>query len=264
MMGPSLVVLAAGRGVRFGGLKQLVAVRDDGATVTDVLIRRAAAAGIEHAVVVVRSEIEDQMRAQLARMGPAGIPVDLAVQRRPRGTADAVLASRDAVGGALVVVNGDDLYPASAFALIVAHLRDAPEQEHAAVGFRVDRTLIGSRPEMRARLTVDERGALIALREGRVETGRGLRFATPTSVDEMAGDELVSMNIWGFRSSVFDALAEATTDLGGHEPEVELYLPDVVGKMIASGATVRVLPSDDSCIGITYPEDVAAVRAAMA
>jgi bifunctional N-acetylglucosamine-1-phosphate-uridyltransferase/glucosamine-1-phosphate-acetyltransferase GlmU-like protein len=260
--GSSLVVLAAGRGTRFGGLKQLVAVRDDGATVTDVLVRRAADAGIEQAVIVVRAAIEELIRAHVDGMGAAGIPVELAVQRRPRGTADAVLAAREVVGGALVVVNADDLYPAGAFSLIATHLRDAPAHEHAVVGFRLDRTLVGSRPEARALLTIDEAGALVAIREGRVEKDGGLRFRAAMSVDVLRGDEIVSMNMWGFRPSVFDALAAAVAELGAHDPDVEVFLPDVVAMMIAGGATVRVLLSDEACIGITYREDVDAVRAA--
>jgi len=259
--GSSLVVLAAGRGTRFGGLKQLVAVRDDGATVTDVLVRRAAKAGFEQAVIVVRPAIEELVRAHLDEMGAAGIPVELAVQRRPRGTADAVLAARDAVGGPFVVVNADDLYPAGAFALIATHLRDAPAREHAVVGFRLDRTLVGSRPEARALLSIDAAGTLAAVREGNVGKD-GLHFITAMSVERLRGDEIVSMNMWGFRPSVFDALATAVAELGAHDPDVEVFLPDVVAMMIAGGATVRVLQSDDACIGITYREDVDAVRAA--
>src|SRR2546423_12219513 len=174
MTSSTLVVLAAGRGTRFGGLKQLVAVRDDGATVTDLLVRRAADAGIEKAVIVVRPEIEAQVRAHVEAIGSTGIPVELVVQRRPRGTADAVLAARDAVGGPFVVVNADDLYPASAFSSIARHLRDAPAHENAVVGFRVQRTLVGSRPESRALLTIDGAGVLVAVREGSVVKDGGL------------------------------------------------------------------------------------------
>src|SRR5438067_897897 len=131
MTGSSLVVLAAGRGTRFGGLKQLVAIRDDGATVADLLVRRAADAGIEQAAIVVRPEIEEQFRAHVDAMDAPKIPVELVVQHRPRGTADAVLSARHAVGGQFVVVNADDLYPAGAFSLVATHLRNAPAHENA-------------------------------------------------------------------------------------------------------------------------------------
>jgi bifunctional N-acetylglucosamine-1-phosphate-uridyltransferase/glucosamine-1-phosphate-acetyltransferase GlmU-like protein len=260
--GSSLVVLAAGQGVRFGGVKQLVAVRDDGATITDVLIRRAADAGLERAVIVVRAEIEELMRSHLDESDRAPIPVELAVQTRPRGTADALLSARGAVDGSVVVVNADDLYPAEAFRSIANHLRHASADEHAVVGFRLDRTLIGPRPEARALLTFDEHGGLAAVREGSVEKGDGLQFRTATAIAPLRGDEIVSMNMWGFRPSVFDALATAVAERGTRDPEAEVYLPDVVSTMIAAGDTVRVLGSDEDCIGITYREDLDTVRAA--
>jgi len=261
MTGSSLVVLAAGLGTRFGGLKQLVAIRDDGATITDLVVRRAADAGIDRAFIVVRPAIEELVRAHFDAMGTAAIPVELVVQHQPRGTADAVLSTRQAVEGSFVVVNADDLYPAGAFSLIATHLRDAPAHEHAVVGFRVDRTLVGSRPESRALLTIDETGLLVGVREGSVEKDDGLQFRTATSVDRLRGDEIVSMNMWGFRPSVFDALAATVADLGAHAPDVEVYLPDVVALMVAGGTAVRALLSDEACIGMTYREDVAAVRA---
>jgi NDP-sugar pyrophosphorylase family protein len=258
--GTSLVVLAGGLGTRFGGTKQLVAVREDGATVTDVLLERAAAAGIARAVIVVRPEIEDRLRARADRMERTGIRVEVVLQNRPRGTADAVLAAREAIDGSFVVVNADDLYPAVAFSLVAGHLREARSTEHAVVGFRLDRTLVGSRPEARALLTVDEAGAPVAVREGRVEKGAVLRFVTAMSVEPLAGDERVSMNMWGFRPSVFDALAVAVAGAPVTTRATEVLLPDVVATMIDQGDTVRVLGCDEPCIGITYPDDVDAVR----
>jgi len=255
------VVLAAGRGRRFGGLKQLTAVRSDRATVTDVLMQRAAEAGVAETVIVVRAEIEPQLRAHLDAIGWPAIPTTFAVQRHARGTADAVLAARDAVEGALIVVNADDLYPASAFRALVDHLRDAPDNEHATVAFRLDRTLLGTRPESRARLTTDDRGLLGDVREGRVEKDGGLRFVRGDESEPLRGDELVSMNLWAFRPSVFAHLAASVSE---HDGELgEVYLPDVVARMVATGATVRVLPSDETCIGLTYGDDVDALRTAL-
>src|SRR5207244_4504872 len=134
------------------------------------------------------------------------VRVDLINQRRPWGTADAVLAARDAVPGPIVVVNADDLYPASAFAALAQHLRHAPAAEHASVGFRLDRTRVGSRPESRALLDADEAGALRAIREAKIESDGEGRFSIADSAEAVAGDQLVSMNIWAFRPSVFAAL----------------------------------------------------------
>jgi NDP-sugar pyrophosphorylase family protein len=258
----TLVVLAAGRGTRFGGPKQLVAVREDGSTITDILLRRAADAGVERAVIIVNGDIESRVRAHLDGFTP-DVRVDLAVQRRPRGTADAVLAARGAVPGPVVVVNADDLYPASAFGALAGHLRDAPAHEHAAVGFRLDRTRVGSRPESRALLDTDAAGALRAIREAQIERGGDAKFTITESPEVVGGDQLVSMNIWAFRPDVFDALDAAVAEHDERGFDREVFLPDVVASMVASGATVRVLPSEETCLSLTYADDLDAVRSAL-
>jgi bifunctional N-acetylglucosamine-1-phosphate-uridyltransferase/glucosamine-1-phosphate-acetyltransferase GlmU-like protein len=255
------VVLAAGRGQRFGGLKQLAAMRADRATVTDVLLERAAEAGVERAVIVVRAEIEPQLRAHLDAIGWPEIPTVFAVQRQPRGTADAVVAARDALDGSAIVVNADDLYPASAFRTLVAHLRDASNEEHATIAFRLDRTLLGARPESRALLLVDDDGVLVGVREGRIEKTRGLRFVRDDRSEPVPADALVSMNMWGFRPSGLAAIETAVSTNDGAAGEI--YLPDVVAQMVAAGAPVRALPSDEVCIGLTYADDVDALRSAL-
>src|SRR5712675_176569 len=113
----SVVVLAAGRGSRFGGLKQLAPVGAHGAAIMDVLVRRAAEAGFGRAVIVIAPGMADAVWAHLAGLPDPGIPIALATQvprpgrTRPLGTADALLSARPAVDGSFVVVNGDDLYP---------------------------------------------------------------------------------------------------------------------------------------------------------
>jgi bifunctional N-acetylglucosamine-1-phosphate-uridyltransferase/glucosamine-1-phosphate-acetyltransferase GlmU-like protein len=258
----TLVVLAAGRGTRFGGPKQLVAVREDGSTITDILLRQAAAAGVERAVIVANADIEQRFRDRLDAMTADG-PVELVIQRLPRGTADAVLTARHAVPGPIVVVNADDLYPASAFTALAAHLRDAPAHEHVAIGFRLDRTRVESRPRSRALLDVDATGVLRRIREAQIVSGRGAPFSLAGSGDPVAGDQLVSMNIWAFRSSVFDALERALSEHEEHGATGELLLPDVVTSMVDAGSTVRVLPTVETCIGLTYADDLDAVRSAL-
>jgi bifunctional N-acetylglucosamine-1-phosphate-uridyltransferase/glucosamine-1-phosphate-acetyltransferase GlmU-like protein len=264
-MAPSevtLVVLAAGRGTRFGGPKQLVAVRDDGSTITDILLRRAGDAGIECAAIVVHPDIETEVRSHLVAF-PPDIPVRLVLQRHRRGTADAVLAARDSVAGPIIVVNADDLYPASAFAALAAQLRDAPAHEHAAVAFRVERTRIGSRPESRALLDVDESGLLRGIREAKIKRDDDGGFSTTEAREAVSADRLVSMNIWAFRHAVFDALQPAVDDFERRAVGGEVYLPEVVASMVAAGDAVRVLPSDETCVSLTYPEDLDAVRSAV-
>jgi bifunctional N-acetylglucosamine-1-phosphate-uridyltransferase/glucosamine-1-phosphate-acetyltransferase GlmU-like protein len=273
---PSVVVLAAGLGSRFGGLKQLVAVGADGAAIMDILVRRAAAAGFGDAVIVVAPGTEEAVRAHLDAMPAAPVPVGLAVQQpapsprssptsRPLGTAAAVLAARGAVTGSFAVVNGDDLYPADGFEMLARHLRDAPPTEHAMVAFRAGRTLTGDRPVSRALVETDAAGALRAIREGTVvPTPDGLRFEAGAETFALPAEQPVSMNMWAFREPIFGALQRAVAAFVAAGCDGEVFLPDVVAAMVEAGATVRVLVSDHSCVGVTHNEDLGAVKAALA
>src|SRR5262249_53334413 len=160
--------------------------------------------------------------------------------------------ARDVVAGSIVVVNADDLYPPGAFASIAAHVRDAPAHEHAVVGFRLDRTRLGSRPESRALLDVDASGVLRRVREARIGLRSDGAFAAAGLSEVVASDQLVSMNMWAFRASVFDALQKAVAERDKGSVGGEVFLPDVVASMLEEGATVRVLRSDEPCVGITY------------
>jgi NDP-sugar pyrophosphorylase family protein len=268
--GPSVVVLAAGAGSRFGGPKQLAEVGPAGEAIMDVVVRRAAAAGFARAVIVVAPEMVEDVRDHVAARGAAGIPIEVVVQRsvpgraKPLGTAAAVVAADAAIDGTFVVVNGDDVYPADAFALIADHLRNAPPDEHALVAFRVAKTLTSDRPVSRAAIEIGAQSQLLAVREGTVVRGQeGLRFETATSVQPLADDMPVSMNMWGFRDSVLGAFADAVDEFVASDRAGEVLLPDVVTALVRSGAVVRVLVSEGTCIGVTHPEDVVAVRNAL-
>ena len=183
---PSVVVLAAGLGSRFGGLKQLAEVGTDGAAIMDILVRRAADAGFGGAVIVVAPETEPVVHAHLDAMPAGPVPVRLAVQplapgrARPLGTAAAALAARGTVTGSFAVVNGDDLYPADGFERLARHLRDrAARRARDGRVPRRGRTLTGDRPVSRALVETDGTGALRSIREGAVvSTADGLRFET--------------------------------------------------------------------------------------
>lgn len=253
----SLVVLAAGRGTRFGGLKQLVAVRDDGAMITDVLIERAAHVGITHVVVVVSEETETLMRDHLTARGTVAFVVR---QAGARGTAEALATARAVTSGPVVVLNADDLYPPQAFTLAASHLASAPVPGHAVIGFEVAKTLYGTRPQSRALLEVAD-GRLIGIREGRVSQDPDLTFTAasaqpdPAAVAErLGGTELVSMNAMVLERDIFDRLDDALTETPSGSPEV--YLPDVLAGIVAEGVRVRVLACGEPCHGLTYPEDV--------
>lgn len=250
-----LVVLAAGMGRRFGGLKQLTPVGAQGEAIMDVLLARAATCGFGGAVVIVRAEIESAVTAHFEAHSPP-MPWRIVVQPvpdgrdRPMGTAHALLMCRDTIAGPFAVVNADDLYPLDAFDALARHLSTA--DEHALVAFRLEQTLVGDRPVSRALLELA--GDHLA---GIHENTSVRRTSTP-------GDAWVSMNMWGFRHTIFDDLASAVDAFIARGAHGEVLLPDVVSSMVANGTPVRVLRCAEACIGITYAEDVEAVRTALA
>jgi bifunctional N-acetylglucosamine-1-phosphate-uridyltransferase/glucosamine-1-phosphate-acetyltransferase GlmU-like protein len=237
-----LVILAAGLGTRFGGLKQLTPIGPNGEAIMDLLLARAGKEGYDRAVVVIRPDIRGVVNAHFGRYPPP-IPVELAEQTEPIGTADAVLTAQRAVRGPFVVANADDLYPVEAFALLARHIRMT--NEHAMVAFRAGRTMVDDQPERRARIDIGEDGRL----NGVVET-------TLCPSEGFDTDSWISMNLWGFQPSVFDALARAVAARSSSE----VYLPDVAGAMVAGGALVRVILCELPCVGITRADDVDAVR----
>jgi molybdopterin-guanine dinucleotide biosynthesis protein A len=268
--GLTLVVLAAGSGTRFGGRKQLAVVGPDGAAIMDISVRRAATAGFDRAVIVIAPGMEAQVREHLVAVGDPPIPVEVAVQplvpgrSRPLGTADAVLAARAAVHGSFAVVNGDDVYPERAFAQLAASLSGGSKREHALVAFRVGQTLGGDRAVSRARLDLDDARALVAIHEGTVVPGGdGRIFETAEGSKAIGEDALVSMNMWGFRPSIFEPLAAAVAQFVADDRDGEAWLPSVVQAEIDAGVIVRVLVSEERCFGVTHEADLAAVRSAL-
>src|SRR5262245_24431305 len=187
----------------------------------DLLLARASTEGYDRAVVVIRPDIRDVVHAHFRRYPPA-IPVELAEQDEPIGTADAVLAAQRAVHGPFVVANADDLYPVEAFAVLARHIRMTNEQ--AMVAFRAGRTIVSDHLERRASRDIGEDGRL-----------KGIEEATLCPSEGFDKDSWISMNLWGFQPSMFDALARVLAS----RATGEVYLPDVVGAMIAGGAIVR-------------------------
>ncbi len=276
-----LVVLAAGRATRFGGVKPLASVGINGEAILDVLASDALAAGFRRFVLVIGDETGPALRYHVARTWPADVRVDLALQGNPRGTVDAVLAAahlldEDAPFG---VVNADDLPGEGGLALLAGCLRGAG-QDNAAVCYRLGDSLLGDAPVTRGLCQVDAEGMLVAMDErrhvGRLADGR-IVADDGREPKELDPAQLVSMNVWGFRPEVIGLLRSA---LAAADGGTEVLLPEVVDGLLAqrragtvgtagtggtAGTTgtmaVRVLPSPDRCIGVTHPVDVALVQA---
>jgi UTP-glucose-1-phosphate uridylyltransferase len=277
-MAPTLLVLAAGMGSRYGGLKQIDPVGPSGETVLDYAVFDAIRAGFARVVFVVRREFEDAFRSAVTAKYAGRIAVELVYQslddlppgfdvpagrEKPWGTGHAVWCARSALEGPFAVINADDFYGASSYAGLAKFLAKAAGCEFAIVGFRLANTLSENGTVSRGVCEV-QGGRLVSITEqkaiARSDVGPAGRFS---------GDEIVSMNFWGFTPAVFDGL-DAGLRLflagSGTDPKAEYYLPAAISDQISrKAATVDVIPSTDSWFGITYREDrphvAAAVRA---
>lgn len=278
---PSLVVLAAGMARRYGGCKPLAPVGPHGEAVIDLLASDALDAGFGHLVLVIHPETGPAIRYHVERTWPASVSVAYAEQRLPLGTVHAVLAARSdlAERQPFAVANADDVYGQAAMALLAARLGTEAD-EHALVGYHLASTIVTDAPVTRGVCRVDGQGRLTAIDERR-QVSRlpdGATFLAQDGVDpdKLSGDELVSVNLWGFRDSIwttFEAAMAASgldeealiaeAEAGAEIPKAEVLLPEVIGTMIATGQgwPVRVLETDASCIGVTHAEDLPVVRA---
>ena len=278
---PSLVVLAAGMARRYGGCKPLAPIGPHGEAVIDLLASDALGAGFGHLVLVIHPETGPSIRYHVERCWPTSISVSFAEQRLPLGTVHAVLAARSDVGEGqpFAVANADDVYGRAAMGLLAARLGDGAD-EHALVGYHLASTIVTDAPVTRGVCRVDGGGRLTAIDERR-QVSRlpdGATFLAQDGVlpDKLPGEALVSVNLWGFRDSIwhtFDAAMEgsgldeealiATVESGADIPKTEVLLPEVIGTMIASGRgwPVQVLETDSSCIGVTHAQDLPVVRA---
>ncbi len=277
-----LVVLAAGMGSRFGGVKQLDPVGPSGETVMDYAVYDAVRAGVERVVFVIRRELDEAFHAQIGSRYTGAVSVAYAFQElgslpggravpegrtKPWGTGQAVLAAADVVGGSFIVINADDFYGRRAYEglaerLAVSH---APGS-YAMVAFPLVNTLSEYGSVSRGVCdVVDGRLRSVVEHTGLTPDADGVKDVSGV---RFSGDELVSMNFWGLQPDVFGRLeaqfAQFLDERGG-DPKAELYLPAVIDRLVAEGsATVDVLTSPDQWFGMTYAADRSAVAARLA
>ena len=239
----TLVVLAAGLGTRYGGLKPLAPVGPSGEALLDYALYDARRAGFTRAVLVVRRETEGLFRRHVAGA------VDCVIQEAPLGTGHAVLAARDAVAEPFAVCNADDFYGAEAYHLVRRHLA-AGSPDYAVVAYPLAETLSPYGGVSRAIVAMDPGGYLTRLTEVRDIV--------------RAKDEVVSMNFWAFTPAVFPALERQFARFEA-PPSGEFLLSTALNEQVAAGAArVRVLRTSERWFGITFPGDQAAASEAIA
>ncbi len=286
----ALVVLAAGIGSRYGGLKQMDPMGPSGEIIIDYSVYDALRAGFNKVVFVISKAIEDAFRERIGRTIEKQVDTDYVFQRiedvppgfgvpegrkKPWGTAHATLTSRGAVDRPFGVINADDFYGRTAYQAVADYLRATAGRggipDYCMVGYQVGNTLTEHGTVARAECQVDAGGYLVTAIE-RTKIRRAGDHAEYTEDGEhwtpMAFDAPVSMNFWGFTPAVYDDLAyEFPRFLEANRANVEkaeFYIPNFVTELIRSGrARVKVLPTAEKWHGVTYADDKPQVKAAL-
>ncbi len=291
MSKPVLVIMAAGMGSRYGGLKQLDPVGSHGQLIIDYSIYDARRAGFETVVFVIKPEIEADFKAAIGDRVARLVDVKYAYQlkedlpegyavpeerTKPWGTAHAALSVREIVDGPFAVINADDYYGPEAFREIYAYLSGHPDgavYEYVMVGYLLKNTVTENGTVARGvcEETADHFLTQVTERT-KIEKGEPPRFTEDDGRTwmDLPGDTIVSMNMWGFNRSFLDEAwkrfpAFLDAALAENPVKAEYFLPTVVSQLIDEGrARVKVLRSEDKWYGVTYREDKPAVVAAIA
>ncbi|NJB82624.1 sugar phosphate nucleotidyltransferase [Wenyingzhuangia aestuarii] len=283
----TLVVLAAGMGSRYGGLKQMDTMSDEGDTIIDFSLYDAIEAGFKKVVFIVREEFIDQFKdkfdaklkgkievayvCQELDKVPSGYPID-PERKKPWGTGHALLVTKGVVKDNFVVINGDDFYSREAFQTIIGELAKLDKDSHnmCMVGFNLDKTISENGYVSRGQCYVNKKQELTDVVERthieKIED-KIYRKDDEENLVVMDNNTTVSMNFWGFTPKFLEALETDFVDFmkeRSAELKSEFFIPTVVNNVIQSGkGVVTVLKSDAKWYGVTYAEDKPVVTKAI-
>lgn len=291
MKKPVLVIMAAGMGSRYGGLKQIDPVDEDGHIIMDFSMFDARKAGFEKVIFIIKRENEQDFRDAIGDRVAKTMEVAYAYQEltnipegyevpqgrvKPWGTAHAVYSAIDLVDGPFAVINADDFYGREAFQLIYDFLsthEDDEKYRYAMVGYEVGKTTTDNGYVSRGVCEINENSELIKVVERtRIEQrGGGFAFTEDDggTWTDVPADTTVSMNMWGFTNSIMTEIKEGfraflDKGLASNPMKCEYYLPAAVSRLLEEGrATVQVLKSKDKWYGITYKEDKPVIMEAL-
>ena len=291
-MKPTLLVLAAGMGSRYGGLKQMDPVGPSGEAILDYSVFDAKRAGFKRVIFLIKHEIEQDFREKVGNRIAKVMDVKYVFQQmddlpagytvpegraKPWGTAQAVLAARDVVDGPFAVINADDYYGPEGFEEIynyLIHHPDTPDMyEYAMVGYLLKNTVTENGSVARGVCTETASGYLHSVVE-RTKIVKGDRCPMYTEDDgltwhDLCEDDIVSMNLWGFQKSYLEEAwagfpAFLDKALAENPLKAEYFLPAVVSGLLSQHkARVKVLRSNDKWYGVTYKEDKPSVMEAL-
>lgn len=288
---PVLVIMAAGMGSRYGGLKQIDPVDEQGHIIMDFSIFDAKRAGFEKVVFIIKKENEEMFKETIGNRMAKIMDVEYAFQEltnipegfsvpegrvKPFGTGHAILSCADIVDGPFAVINADDYYGEDAFKVIYDYLASHEDDEkyrYTMVGYILENTLTENGHVARGVCVTDENRQLVGIHERtRIERkGDGAAYTEDEGQTwvEIPKGSIVSMNMWGFTNSFMGELKARfpkflEENLPKNPLKCEFFLPSVVGELLEEGkATVEVLKSEDKWYGVTYKEDKPVVVAAI-
>ena len=291
MKKPVLVIMAAGMGSRYGGLKQIDPVDDDGHIIMDFSMYDARKAGFEKVVFIIKEEnladfkevagdrVSEFMEVSYIYQNIHNLPAGYEVPKgrvKPWGTAHAVLSCIDEIDGPFAVINADDFYGREAFELIYNYLSEHQDDEkyrYTMVGYLLGNTVTDNGHVARGVCDLNEKGELAAVNERtRIEKRAGqIAYTEDGGVTwtKLGADATVSMNMWGFSKSILEEIKKGFPDfldkgLKENPMKCEYFLPAVVSRLLAEErAAVAVLKSRDKWYGVTYKEDKPVVEAAI-
>jgi len=265
-------------GSRFGGLKQVEPVGPDGETILEYSVYDAIRAGFGKVVFVIRESFAESFKTRFESKLAGKIEIGYVYQEtnmlpegfqlpegreKPWGTGHAVLMAKNAINEPFAVINADDFYGAEAYKVIAEYLTKAlTPEKYAMVGYSLNNTLSEFGSVSRGICVTDENNRLTKITEThkiRSKANRILCESEEKETVELKGDEIVSMNFWGFHPSIFENIENQFIDFLTHhidEPKSEFYIPFVVFEMIKTGQIeVEVLHADSPWFGVTYQED---------
>lgn len=284
---PTLVVMAAGMGSRFGGLKQMTPVDDEGNSILHYSLYDAWKAGFGKVVFIIKEAIEEDFKkftsgleryleVVYVNQEVDRLPEGFAVPEgrvKPWGTGHAVLCAKDDIDGPFAVINADDFYGRGAFEVLAAFLRESDaENEYAMVGYLLKNAITGNGSFARGVCEISD-GCLVGVTERTHIEKRGEDAAYTedgATFIPISGNTVVSMNCWGFRPSFLAELERRfprflEENLPKNPEKCEYFLPTVANRLLHEGlCTVRVLETTETWHGVTYREDLPAVRQAIA
>jgi len=267
----TLLIMAAGMGSRYGGLKQLDAIGPSGETIIDYSVYDAIKAGFTKVVFIIRKDFEQEFKLNITNKYEGQIEVEFAFQdlndlpdgficpegrKKPWGTGHAILSARNVINEPFVAINGDDFYGRESFKVVADYYRKGANS-FSMVAFKLDKTLSSFGGVTRGLCTVNHEKLNTVIETADLEkTDYGVSSDRDIELD---GSEPVSMNVWGFTPILFKYLEEKFVEFlseNGSEMKSEYLIPSVVNELIQSRQeTVQVLHSGATWFGVTYKED---------